>query len=81
VTPEGIHAFHEETSEVHLRLRRLKGWVEGLINELLLTQRLRLEAEARVRIELATPDGSRARDAADVEAALRARLEDSRGRE
>jgi hypothetical protein len=38
----------EGAHEAQLGLRRLQGWIQGLIDELTLEERLRFEAEARV---------------------------------
>ena len=38
----------EAASEAQLSLRKLQGWIQGLIDELTFEERLRLEAEARV---------------------------------
>ena len=44
----------EAASEAQLSMRKLQGWIQGLIDELTLDQRLRLEAEAKAK-EAAMP--------------------------
>ena len=48
--------------EAQLSLRRLGGWIQGLINELTLGERLRLEAETKAKLERRPPTGFRADD-------------------
>ncbi len=45
-SPQG-DAYRKAAIEAHLGLGRLQGWVQGLIDELTLETRLRLDAEAQ----------------------------------
>lgn|SRR5262249_41488707 len=44
-------------AEAQMGLRKLQGWVQGLIDEQTLSERLRLEAEAKARLETKPPTG------------------------
>jgi len=44
-------------TEALVKLRQIGGWIQGLIDELTLEERLRLEAEARVKAENQPPTG------------------------
>jgi hypothetical protein len=47
----------EAANEAQLGLRKLQGWIQGLIDELTLEQRLRFEAEARAAQGVRPPTG------------------------
>jgi hypothetical protein len=49
--PQSHEVLETAATEALSRLRQLGGWIQGLINELTLDQRLRLEAEAKAKLE------------------------------
>jgi hypothetical protein len=56
--PPMIDWMREETAnEALLNLRKLAGWIQGLIDEQTLETRLRMEAEERVKKERRPPTG------------------------
>jgi len=46
-----------QATEAFVKLRQIGGWIQGLIDELTLDERLRLEAEAKVKAENQPPTG------------------------
>src|SRR5579859_2078572 len=50
--PVSSHAkLAAAASQAQMGLRRLQGWIQGLIDEMTLSERMKLEAEARVKLE------------------------------
>jgi hypothetical protein len=49
--PRVAHQLDTGAAEALLNLRKLGGWIQGLINELTLEQRMRMEAEERAKLQ------------------------------
>jgi hypothetical protein len=58
-TSAGLEAA---ASEALLNLRKLGGWIKGLIDEMTFEQRLRIEAEEKAKLEARPPTGFTAGD-------------------
>jgi hypothetical protein len=49
--------FTQHATEALLSLRRLEGWIQGLIDQATLEQRMRIEAEEKAKWEAKQPPG------------------------
>ena len=49
----------QAASEALISLRRLEGWIQGLIDEQTLEQRMRVDAEEKAKWEAKQPPGFR----------------------